>query len=514
MNMGPRIVRDGLYLCLDAALPQSNNGGINLMDNGLGFSGNNYNFTNYTFDTVDDYNPSGSFRYSGAESTATTNNYIPVNTGDTYFLSCFAKAGETNGSGYYSQNNQYFGIACYDADLNYISNHYCSKVGAAIDTTLAAPLISGDTTITLNNGNGWSSTSGVVNYNRQMQWWPYTNNKGYTYPNYTYTRNTSKNNTFYNTNGCWSSRTGNILYLTQPWPGPDLVSGTAVSNGSDGATYNYNVLSNQALTSGWVQYTGYIGGINSNRNTNANEFRQGTEYVRIVALRNYRSTPVTPSDATLRYSDIIFRKISGNTFTDLSKNKNNGSLKKSVVYDTRFNPSYWFNGVSDYIDFGTASRFLPLQNHALEVWFKSAGAAPNMSAGGLLFVHYGLYIRLRTDGRITYNVIGYSGVTILTVSSTNASLHDNKWHHVVCTLFNNISYGIYIDGQLQLSGTPNQSWDGTSQYSGIQTLLGNDLNNIDYYYRGWIGAARIYNIGLTSAQVLQNYNATKGRFGL
>lgn len=513
MNMGPRIVRDGLYLCLDAALPQSNNQGFNLVDNGLGFSGNNYNFTAFTFDTVDEHNPSGSFKYSGGSYSATTNNFIAVNTGETYFMSCFAKAGETNGSGYYSQNRQYFGVASYDADFSLIIPRYCYKLNGSADTTLSTDLVSGDLVINLNNGSGWSSTTGVVNYNRQMQWWPYTNAKGYTYPNYTYTKNTTAemNNNYYATSGCWSSRTGNVLYLTQPWPGPTLTSGTAVSNATDGGTYNYNVLSATSLTSGWVNYTGYIGNLNTSRIVSATEFRQGTEYVRLFWFRNYTSTPATPSDATVRYSDLIFRKISGNTFTDLTKNKNNGLLKNSVIYDGRSSPSYWFNGVDDWITFNNHPTFTNSEG-TISIWIRPAALSNSMN------VYYAatpssLTVRLYRNNFWTVNDLSWL-IYYLKTDATNAAILKqisyplNTWSMATITFDNLGNHKHYVNGILNTSAqaTSFSSWylpNGTFSLGGPYS-----------YYNGNISNFMIYNRVLSAAEILQNYNATKGRFGL
>ena len=39
-------------------------------------------------------------------------------------------------------------------------------------------------------------------------------------------------------------------------------------------------------------------------------------------------------------------------------------------------------------------------------------------------------------------------------------------------------------------------------------------NHLGRYQSCRIASARCYNIALSAAQVLQNYNATKGRFGL
>jgi hypothetical protein len=43
-------------------------------------------------------------------------------------------------------------------------------------------------------------------------------------------------------------------------------------------------------------------------------------------------------------------------------------------------------------------------------------------------------------------------------------------------------------------------------------LIGRDQNNQEY--QGSIGNIQIYNRALSASEVLQNYNATKGRFGL
>jgi hypothetical protein len=43
--------------------------------------------------------------------------------------------------------------------------------------------------------------------------------------------------------------------------------------------------------------------------------------------------------------------------------------------------------------------------------------------------------------------------------------------------------------------------------------LGREVNG-GYYWDGFISIARIYTKALSAAEVLQNYNANKGRYGL
>ena len=104
-------------------------------------------------------------------------------------------------------------------------------------------------------------------------------------------------------------------------------------------------------------------------------------------------------------------------------------------------------------------------------------------------------------GTINNQNLYFSPSTYLTVSA---------WNHIVCT-YNGSSKISYVNGvqvaSVAASGT--LSTGGTNQYIG---KYGNAGNN--YPFNGRIAESRVYNIALSAAQVLQNYNATKGRFGL
>lgn len=508
MQYGPRITTNGLYICMDAAPIESNNEGFNLVNNGLGFSGNNTNFSQFVFDTIDKHGASGSFRYSGAPNTLLSNSFFAVDTGSTYFQAAWIKAGETNGSGYYTNNRVYFGVICYDADFRSIDTQFFLKVTNSQDTTLAATLSSGDTTITLTNGSGWSLSTGVPAFSRQMQWWPYTNLSGYTYPDYTYTRNTTYdlNSDYYQASGCWSSRTGNVLYLTRPWPGPTLNSGTAVSNGSLGSTYNYNVLSNTQVGSGWSFYTGFIGGIDTDRNGASTEFRPGTEYAKIMILANYSSTGPLPSDATVRYSDIIFRKIQGNSWTNLANTRINGTLRNSVVYDGRISPSMFFNGVDDYISMNNVESFgntftilafikLNEANSDTIIYGSNSNGADNW---------FGINANRLYAFFTETNDINNSSLT------GSTTLQNNIYYHVALTI-NGSTVKMYLNGIEDASTTVAftiGAW-GSSLDS-----IGRRGNTAQRYLKGNIGNLCIYNTVLTQDQILQNFNNIRRRFNI
>jgi len=508
MQYGPKIVTNGLYICVDAASAESNNEGFNLVNNGLGFSGNNTNFTSFVFDTGDKHGASGSFRYSGAQTSLLSNSFFSVNTGTTYFEGAWVKAGETNGSGYYANNRAFFGVVCYDADFRSIDPQFFLKVTNSADTILASQLSSGDTTITLVNGSGWSSSTGVAAFSRQMQWWPYTNLSGYTYPNYTYTRNTTYdlNSNYYQASGCWSSRTGNILYLTRPWPGPTLSSGVAVSNGSVGGTYNYNVLSSIQIGSGWALYTGFIGGVDLDRNGTNTEFRPGTEYAKILILANYSSSTALPSDATVRYSDIIFRKAQGNSFTNLADTRINGTLRNSTVYDDRISPSMFFNGVDDYISMNNVTSFG--NTFTVLAFIKLNGSNSDTVIYGSDSNGSDNWFGINTNRLYTF----FTQITDVNNSTLfgSTTLQNNIYYHVGLTI-NGSTVKMYLNGIEDASTTVAftiGAW-GSSLDS-----IGRRGNTAQRYFKGNIGNLSVYNTVLTQDQIFQNFNNTRRRFNI
>ena len=94
--------------------------------------------------------------------------------------------------------------------------------------------------------------------------------------------------------------------------------------------------------------------------------------------------------------------------------------------------------------------------------------------------------------------------TGLAVSS--GYINTGMWHHLVGT-FNGTTFKIYVDGVERSSTT----------YSPFTLYQNNyDLSIIQnsYSLNGRVSTARVYNICFTPSQVLQNFNATKGRFGL
>ena len=89
----------------------------------------------------------------------------------------------------------------------------------------------------------------------------------------------------------------------------------------------------------------------------------------------------------------------------------------------------------------------------------------------------------------------------------------DTWHHYVATRTGSAVTG-YIDGVVVTTVTYAPTLFPGVLSLGIQQSASSPGVGYNHGLEGKMGPVRIYNKGLTAAEVLQNYNATRGRFGV
>ena len=206
---------------------------------------------------------------------------------------------------------------------------------------------------------------------------------------------------------------------------------------------------------------------------------------------------------------------SGTVWTDLSNSGNNGNFATSPTYSTTGVPRFNFNGTNQTVT--TTIQYVNPQRYSLQVWFRTSILNARKIIGfennqtGIGSSSYDRMIYIGTDGKIYFGQ--YPGATVTVTSSM--SVNDNAWRCVVAT-FGGSGEGLrlYVNGVLDASGAVSSA----QNYTGWWRLGGYRLagwpNSTEGYFTGDIAIAQIYNRSLTPAEVLQNYNALKGRFGL
>jgi hypothetical protein len=282
--------------------------GNDLVTNGLGTLGTNYNFSGWTFSiSIAPTGVAGAFASTaGVTQTLSTDEYMAVDPSKKMRFAFKAiQLQSVAGGGY-----MYAGIQPFDAYKLSISPAYVMFTANTL-TTLAAQLNPGDTTITLASSANWYGVAGKAAgssvHLRSIIWWDYVDQGGKAWPENTYSRNYSGTN--YYADG---AIVGNVITLNAPYVGPVRPVGTKLSNGSSGGTYMYGGAVNSIIPTTWTDYSATITGFSSAgaSPSMATGWPAGVGYARLIWLTN--RTGAGGSDATSKHA------IAGISFSDVS----------------------------------------------------------------------------------------------------------------------------------------------------------------------------------------------------
>jgi hypothetical protein len=116
------------------------------------------------------------------------------------------------------------------------------------------------------------------------------------------------------------------------------------------------------------------------------------------------------------------------------------------------------------------------------------------------------YMPGATSQKMRWEVIGNAGNAYTTILS-NTNLTEGQWYHFVGTFDGASTTTLYVNGTQDVQQT-NMSNQPTTMTAPI--ILGEYAGYMD----GRIGEARIYNRALSATEVSQNYNATRGKYGV
>ena len=235
--------------------------------------------TYFTFGRESVYQTAGSRQWFQGDE------FFAVDTTQHYTLSGWAKSGDEYGLRYQPQNLQSFGVVAYDTDLLPILGEHVLRFAGSADTTLAAPLESGQTTVVLTDASGWSNDADAGT--RALAWYGYRDGDGNLYDDYTYTRNVATGGE----GGLWEpgAVAGNVITLSEPWQGGLLPAGTAVRNAVRGPEASFLAIENKTVGGDWdwSQQAGVFGGGEMQQGQDTpGAFRPGTAYVKPVIYAN------------------------------------------------------------------------------------------------------------------------------------------------------------------------------------------------------------------------------------
>lgn len=256
--------------------------GEQLVVNGSAFTGDNTNFTAWTFDGAVANGTKGSFtKPSDWDGTPMINESFPIDITKRYRFEFDAKSKDKTARHYSFLN-------FYDVDGNTILANNHMYIANTL-TTLAQDLKNGDTVVYLNDLTNWKVSTGTATHQRGLTFWNYKNSFGYQYPELTYSRNTWANlYTDANVN-----KTAKTITLSSPWTHGTFPAGTKVSQSNSGANYKYNPWSNSLVETEWTHYVGYYDGTDYSGNNVQTKFPPGAATAKVGFLWNYQKQSTT-----------------------------------------------------------------------------------------------------------------------------------------------------------------------------------------------------------------------------
>ena len=205
----------------------------------------------------------------------------------------------------------------------------------------------------------------------------------------------------------------------------------------------------------------------------------------------------------------------GTTGVDLALG-GTATLTNQVTFSSDKAGVFAFDGTDDYID-QDWSFTLGTGDLTIEFWVKMEGWIIHSQGANVFLsvvdpdVHEQLQFGLEGNPAQRLAVYLQGGSNGTKTGDEVYSWNTDQWYHLVASRISS-TVALYRDG---VSLTVATGATNTGDVAAISTfLLGNQYKSGQYKhdFQGDMGPIRIYNKGLTAAEVLQNYNATKGRF--
>ncbi len=206
---------------------------------------------------------------------------------------------------------------------------------------------------------------------------------------------------------------------------------------------------------------------------------------------------------SLDAADKLSYKGSGTTWTDLSGNNNTGTLTNGPTFNAGNQGSISFDGTDDYVTSPSSNSFaFGTGDFTLEIWIY-----PQSFSTYLHMISLPAQSTFGLKADVSNGVIYFYSPAFDTYGFTSGwTLSLNTWNCVVFKRESSTAYAF-------LNGVSKGSKSGFTNNFTSQIL------NIHYGHpTEWaqcrISRVSIYNRSLSATEILQNYNATKGRFGL
>ena len=217
---------------------------------------------------------------------------------------------------------------------------------------------------------------------------------------------------------------------------------------------------------------------------------------------SFRYSPSVVTDGLVLYLDAANTKsyVSGSTiWNDLSRSGNNGTLVNGPTFSSANGGSIVFDGSNDYVTIsGNSSTLSTLTVYTIELLIKAT------YSGNKVILEKGSNLKMLIQPTSFASTQTYYGDYSLFTDSTPT--FNGNWINI-CIVQSLSVRSLYINNELK-----NTTNAGPSAANNNNIVLMS--RNGSSAQSGNISIFKIYNRALTAAEISQNFNTTKTRFGL
>ena len=204
---------------------------------------------------------------------------------------------------------------------------------------------------------------------------------------------------------------------------------------------------------------------------------------------------------------------SGTTWGDISVSNTNATLTNGPTFSSDVGGNIVFDGSDDLVNCGNILNYTS-QNFSFNVWFKITNMNPSgrSGAGNYLFskgfdYQNGYICRITPAGAARFGT-NQSGAGQFS-GTDSGFVTVNTWCNI-CFTRNGSTILAYFNG-VNATGESDPHTNPASASTNLNIGLNNGTN---WYMFGSVAIFMSYNKALSATEVLQNWNALKGRFGL
>ncbi len=207
----------------------------------------------------------------------------------------------------------------------------------------------------------------------------------------------------------------------------------------------------------------------------------------------------------------------GSTWTDLSGTGNHGTIRgANTVFSTsnagyiNFDESPGNNTASSHVDFDNTPSLNMTDALSIESWVNfDDNSSDFIFEKGSVNTQYSQFSH---GSDIVFRTFHSGDASFHTqqITKTTAGIVNGQWHQIVGS-WDGSYKRLYVDGILKSTISKTNSLVTTTNGARIGSF---GQGSFGYPLGGKIAKVAVYNIGLTEAQVVQNFNATRGRYGI